>query len=129
MKKILITDDARLMRNIIRDSIAAAFADYEILEAGNGEEAVQTYMEHHPDLVTMDVTMDIMNGIDAAKTILSRDPCAKIIMVTAMGQEKMLEECISAGVLDYIVKPFTGARIAAAVYKALQHEIGAPVNA
>ncbi|MDM7925276.1 MAG: response regulator [bacterium] len=119
MGKILIVDDAKLMRNIIRNTVLEG-EHHEIVEAQNGEEAVSLYKEHRPDLVTMDITMEQCNGLEAAKRILEFDPHARIIMVTAVGQEKILAECVRAGVSDYIMKPFTKERIASSVSKVLQ---------
>ena len=92
-KKILVVDDTRLMRNIIKDSINQS-GEYHIFEAENGCDAVNMYKEIKPDLVTMDITMEEMNGVDAAKTILSDDPKARIIMITSLGQNKILYDCI-----------------------------------
>ena len=114
--KVLIVDDAKLMRSMIRNALKDV-PDIVLLEASNGEEAVQLYYSTKPDVVTMDITMDLKNGVEAAKDILKSDPGAKIIMVTALGQEEMLKDCISAGVQDFIVKPFSAERIKAAVSK------------
>jgi two-component system chemotaxis response regulator CheY len=119
MGKILIVDDARLMRNIIKNNLPDN-GPLEIIEAQNGEEAVAMYKDHSPDLVTMDITMENINGLDAAKEILAYDQDAKIIMVTAIGQEKILMECVNIGVSDYIVKPFSKERISSSISKALQ---------
>ncbi len=119
MSKILIVDDAKLMRNVIKNTLLE-HEPYEILEAQNGKEAVALYKEHRPDLVTMDITMEYQNGFEAAKEILDFDRTARIIMVTAVGQEKMLTACIGVGVTDYIVKPFAKERILSSVTKALQ---------
>jgi two-component system chemotaxis response regulator CheY len=116
--KILIVDDAKLMRGMIKNALSKV-PDLMILEASNGEDGVQLFHATQPDLVTMDITMDLKNGVDAAKEILKSDPKAKIIMVTALGQENLLKECIAAGVQDFIVKPFSVERIQAAVSKAL----------
>lgn len=118
MGKILIVDDARLMRNIIRTALLEN-GDYKILEAVNGKDAVELYKSEQPDIVTMDITMEEKNGVDAAKEILAFDPNAKIIMVTSLGQEKLLQECVEAGISDYIVKPFTKERITSSVVNSL----------
>ncbi len=120
--KILIVDDAKLMRGIIKNALKE-IPNLVILEAGNGEDAIQLFNATKPDLITMDITMDLKNGVDAAKEILKTDPTAKIIMVTALGQENLLKECISAGVQDFIVKPFSAERIQAAVSKVLNIKI------
>lgn len=115
---ILIVDDARVMRNIIKNTIAET-NKYNLFEAKNGQEAIELYKENSPDLVTMDITMDIKNGVEAAEEILKIDPDARIIMVTALGQEKLLSKCIDMGIKDYIMKPFTKDRILSAITKAL----------
>ncbi len=119
MRKILIVDDAKMMRNIIKSTLLENDA-HEILEAQNGKEAVALYKRHRPDLVTMDITMENQNGFEAAVEILDFDRTARIVMVTAVGQEKMLKACIKAGVRDYLIKPFTKERIISSVSKALQ---------
>jgi two-component system chemotaxis response regulator CheY len=116
--KILIVDDAKLMRGIIKK----AFEDVPgltILEAENGDAGVRLYEATKPDLVTMDITMDYKNGVEAAREILRMNPSARIIMVTALGQEGLLKECVALGVADFIVKPFTKDRILTAAGKAL----------
>ncbi len=118
METVMIVDDAKLMRNIIKQ-ILAENGNYQFLEAATGEEAVELYKREKPDLVTMDITMEEKNGVDAAKEILNFDKNAKIVMVTSLGQEKLLRECVQIGVSDYIVKPFSKNRIAMSVGHAL----------
>ena len=117
---ILVVDDARVMRNIIMKTLEEADS-YDLMEATDGEEAVELYKNHSPDLVTMDITMDNKNGVDAAREILKYDFNARIIMITALGQEKLLSECIEMGIKDYILKPFTRDRILSAVAKVLEN--------
>jgi two-component system chemotaxis response regulator CheY len=119
MRKILIVDDARLMRNIIR-GILAEEMDCTFLEAGDGLEAVRLYKQHAPDVVTMDVNMERQSGLLAAKAILKHDSRADIVVVTAIGHEKLLKECLDAGVRDFITKPFTKERIKAVVLRPLK---------
>jgi two-component system chemotaxis response regulator CheY len=116
--KILIVDDAKLMRGMIKNAIKD-FPDIMMLEASNGDEAIELFKATKPDVVTMDITMEYKNGVDAAREILKIDPSAKIIMVTALGQESLLKECIELGVKDFIVKPFTPERILSAINKVL----------
>ncbi|MDD5067001.1 MAG: response regulator [bacterium] len=118
MYKVLIVDDAKLMRSMVKGALET-HGNYTVLEAENGDAAIELYKVTKPDLVTMDITMDIKNGVDAAKEILKFDPDARIIMITALGQETFLKECIGAGVKDFIVKPFTTERIVSAVSKIL----------
>lgn len=117
-KRILVVDDANFMRMIVKDTLTPH--GFEICgEATNGNEAVQQYSNLKPDLVTMDITMREKDGVEAAREILSQDPNARIVMVTALGQEKMLLDCMSIGVRDFVVKPFEPKRIISAVEKAL----------
>ncbi len=117
-KRILIVDDANFMRMIVKDTLIPH--GFEICgEAVNGHEAVVKYDELKPDLVTMDITMKEKDGLEAARDILAKDPNARIVMVTALGQEKMLMDSLSLGVKDFVVKPFEPERIVTAVQKAL----------
>jgi two-component system chemotaxis response regulator CheY len=75
-------------------------------EAGNGNEAIKKYVELKPDIVTMDITMPEMSGLDALKNIMKLDSKAKVIMVSAMGQEVMVREAIMSGAKSFIIKPF-----------------------
>lgn len=119
MKKVLIVDDAKLMRNIIKN-ILLDKQEYIIFEAENGHDAVECYKNNHPDVVTMDITMELKNGLDAAKDILTFDPRAKIIMVTSLGQEKLVNKCIQAGIKDFITKPFSKERVHMAISRVLE---------
>ena len=115
MKRGLIVDDAAFMRlnlkNILKDN-------YEIAgEAENGQEAVEMYQELKPDFVTMDITMPIMDGLEAIKAIKDFDPEANIIVCSAMGQQKMIIKAIEAGAKDFIVKPFKEQRVLEAIEK------------
>ena len=104
-KKILITDDALFMRVTLKNMLTAN--GYEVVgEAVNGQDAVEKYAACRPDLVLMDITMPIMDGIAATRAIKAGDPAAKVIMCTAMGQKNMVVEAIQAGAKDFIVKPF-----------------------
>ena len=116
--KILVVDDSLLLRNIIKNELS--FEGYEVVaEAKDGEEAISKYNTTKPDLVTMDITMDGMNGLDAAEHILKQDPKAKIIMVSALGEDEVMSKAVRLGVKDFIVKPFTPERLINAVKKAL----------
>ncbi|WP_078546941.1 response regulator [Litchfieldia alkalitelluris] len=118
MPKILIVDDAKFMR--VKLSNILKGANYEVVaEAENGREAVQLYHKYKPDLVTMDITMPEMNGITALREIIGEDPNAKIIMCSAMGQQKMIVESIEFGAKDFILKPFDDNRILEAIKRVL----------
>ncbi len=117
-KKILIVDDATFIRTLVKDILVPK--GFEIAgEAVNGNEAMIKYEELSPDLVTMDITMKEKDGLEAARDILQKHPDARIIMVTALGNEKMLVDSIKLGVKDFVVKPFDSERILSAVEKAL----------
>ena len=117
-KTILIVDDAAFIRLMVKNVLIPE--GFTIVgEASNGSEAVALYEKLKPDLVTMDITMNEKDGIEAAKEILSKDPKARIIMVTALGQRKMLIDSFKLGVKDFVVKPFQPERLLTAVKKAL----------
>ncbi|MBP3039474.1 response regulator [Bacillaceae bacterium Marseille-Q3522] len=116
--KILIVDDAAFMRMMIKDILSKN--GYEIVgEASDGQQAIEKYKEHQPDLVTMDITMPEMDGITALKEIKKMNPNAKIIMCSAMGQQAMVIDAIQAGAKDFIVKPFQADRVLEAIAKTL----------
>lgn len=118
MAKVLIVDDAKFMRNLVKDALVSA--GHAIAgEAENGNQAVDMYKKLKPDLVTMDITMREKDGIEAAEEIIKIDSNAKIIMVTALGQEYLLTKAIKLGVKDFVVKPFQPERLQKAVEKAL----------
>ena len=108
--KILVVDDAAFMRMMIKDTLKKN--GYEnLIEAADGELAVQLYKAEKPDLVIMDITMPNKNGLEALKEIKEIDPGAKIVMCSAMGQESMVVEAIRNGAKDFIVKPFKADRV------------------
>ncbi len=118
-KRILIVDDAAFMRMLLKDIVTKA--GYEVAgEASNGKEAIEKYKELNPDVVTMDITMPEMSGIDAAKEIIKIDPAARIVMCSAMGQQMMVVEAIQAGAKDFIVKPFQQGRVVEALSKVVK---------
>ena len=103
--RILIADDASFMRQMIREILEPE--GFEVVaEAADGVEAVELYEAVKPELVTMDIVMPKRSGIDAVRDILERDPKAKVVMCSALGQETLVEESLAAGALDFIVKPF-----------------------
>ncbi|MBU8877940.1 response regulator [Bacillus sp. FJAT-29790] len=118
MARILIVDDAKFMRLTLSNILKKA--EHEIVGEGeNGREAVRLYAELNPELVTMDITMPEMSGIEAVKEIKKEYPGAKIIICSAMGQQKMVVEAIEAGAKDFIVKPFDEGRVLEAVNRVL----------
>lgn len=110
MASILVCDDALFMRKVLSNFIKD-LGHQVVGQAANGDEAVELYSLLRPDLVTMDITMPGLDGLGAVKQIMQRDPSAKIIMVSAMGQQAMVVDAIRSGAKDFIVKPYSPERI------------------
>jgi two-component system chemotaxis response regulator CheY len=110
MGRLLIVDDALIMRKVIRD-VAESVGWEVVAEARNGREAVEHYKALRPDLVTMDLVMPLLGGLEALREIRAHDPEARVLIVTALDQKQMLMETIASGALDFIVKPFDRARL------------------
>ena len=108
--KVMIVDDSMLMRKILKKTFLT-YSDFLVIEAGNGYDALSAYEVTRPSIVTMDITMDGKDGITTASEILENDPEARIIMVTALGQQEVLNRCFSIGIYDFIVKPFREERV------------------
>lgn len=122
MADILIVDDSKFMRKTISDILTEE--GHEIVgEAENAKEATELYSILKPDLVTLDIIMPEVEGVDtisALKGIIKADPKARVVMVSAMGQEEVVEECIQAGARDFIIKPFQPAYVAGVVNDVLK---------
>jgi two-component system chemotaxis response regulator CheY len=104
-KTLLIADDAAIMREIIKDT-ARANGWTVVAEACNGQQAVDYYAEHKPDVVTMDLVMPEYDGLHGVRGILKADPKARVLVVSAIDQKDVLKEAFRAGATDFIVKPF-----------------------
>lgn len=116
MAKVLIVDDAAFMRISIKNMLTKN--GYEVVgEAENGLIGVEKFKELTPDIVTMDITMPEMSGLDALKAIMKISSQAKVIMVSAMGQEAMVRDAIISGAKGFIVKPFKEDGIISAIRK------------
>ena len=117
--KVLIVDDAIFMRTMIRDILEKN--GFEIVgEASSGKEAIEKYQRLKPDLVTMDIVMPEMGGIEAVKSIMKIDPNAKILMCSAMGQKALVIEAIQAGAKDFVVKPFQPSAVIEAITRIME---------
>lgn len=117
-KRIMIVDDAAFMRMMLKNILTKG--GYEVCEeAQDGIQAVEKFVECNPDLTIMDITMPNMDGIEALKKIKGVSAGAKIIMCSAMGQEAMVVEAIKSGAMDFIVKPFQGDRLLAAIARVM----------
>ncbi|OGS24929.1 MAG: hypothetical protein A2297_04075 [Elusimicrobia bacterium RIFOXYB2_FULL_48_7] len=118
MAKIMVVDDSRFMRLTLKNMLENN-GHQVVGEAENEAEAVVKYTALKPDIVTMDIIMPVESGITAVKKIIALDPAAKIIMVSAMGQEKILEDAKQAGAKGFVVKPVKQAELAEAIKKIL----------
>ena len=105
MNKVLIIDDAAFMRITLKSLLERN--GFEVIgEAANGLQGVEKFAEIHPDIVTMDITMPEMYGIQALIEIKKIDPTATVIMISALGQESMVKEAVISGAAGFLVKPF-----------------------
>lgn len=119
--RVLVADDARFMRQLIREIIEPE--DFEVVgEAADGRAVVEEFQRLRPDVVTMDIVMPKRSGIDAVKEILALDPTAKVVMVSALGQEALVMEALQAGAADYVVKPFKPDAVIATLRKVSEKE-------
>lgn len=118
MTKVLVVDDAEFLRVRITKMLVAE--GYEVNEAENGARALEVYQQIKPDVVLMDITMPEMDGLTALKSIKGIDPGARIIMLTALGQESVVMEAVKAGAKDFVVKPYDSDRVLQAIAKALK---------
>ena len=117
-KRILITDDPAFMRLLLQKILTEN--GYEVVgEADNGKEAVRLFERHRPDLVTMDITMPILNGVEALKRIRAIDPDARVLMVSAMGQKNMVMQALREGAQGFLIKPFEKEKVLQAVAEVL----------
>ncbi len=112
MNRLLIVDDALIMRMKIKEIANAAGWDV-VAEAKNGQQAVELYQQHQPDLVTLDMVMPELDGLAALRAIRQLDPQAQVVMVSAVDQKDRLNDCITSGAVDFIVKPFDPDRLKA----------------
>ncbi len=105
MANILIVDDSRTSRKILKGILEGE--GYEVVgEATNGQEGYDRYVELKPDVVTMDITMPVLDGIEALKKIKGEYPDAKVVMVTAAGQKTKMVEAVQNGASEFVSKPF-----------------------
>lgn len=118
MSKILIADDSLFMRRILKDILSE---EYEIIEADTGAEALAKFEKESPDLVFLDIIMPAgeEEGVTVLRSIIEKDPEAQVVMITAIGQEAIIQECKNLGAKDYIVKPFDSEQVAKTAKKCL----------
>ena len=114
MKNVLIVDDSRTSRRFLRDMLERA--GYNIVgEAINGQEGFDQYVKLNPDIVTMDITMPQVDGIESLKLIKKYNPNAKVVMITAAGQKEKMMEAVKFGAIEFITKPFMEENIISAL--------------
>ncbi|MGE5676536.1 MAG: response regulator [Pseudomonadota bacterium] len=110
MAKVLVVDDSSIMRRNL--SAILENAGHTIVgEAANGETGVMEYKLRRPDLVTMDITMPLLDGINAVKQIIEFDPDAQVIMISSLDQKRMVLTALKNGARHYIIKPFTPEKV------------------
>ena len=101
----MIADDSDAIRLVLRDILA--IGDHTIIgEAKDGAEAVELFPQLHPDLLLLDLAMPKKDGLDVVKEIIAQNPSAKIILITASDDQKIIQQCIDSGAISYISKPF-----------------------
>ncbi|MDD3643471.1 MAG: response regulator [Candidatus Krumholzibacteria bacterium] len=116
--RVLVVDDAIFMRKMISDILEGHGMEI-VGEADNGQLAVEKYKELKPDLVTMDIIMPEMNGIDSVRQIIEADSQARIVMCSALGQQALVQDALAAGAKDFLIKPFNPSRVIEVVTKIL----------
>ena len=110
MAKVLVVDDSSIMRRNLATILTKA-GHTIVAEAANGELGAKEYEKHKPDLVTMDITMPVLDGIGAVKRIIAFDPEAQIVMISALDQKFMVLTAIQSGARHYIIKPFSSEKV------------------
>jgi len=118
MAKVLIADDSAFMRKILINTLKK-IGHTDIVEASDGEESVNKFKTDKPDLVLLDIIMEKKDGIEVLKEVKTANKDAKVIMVSAVGQEQMVKEAMSLGANDFIVKPFNSAKVEETIKKVL----------
>jgi len=121
MKKILIADDSLFMRKVLKDILSSNAGEYEIVEAHSGRSSLEQFKKENPDLILLDIIMPESEeeGLNVLRKIMKTNPEAKVVMITAVGQKLVMEECKKLGAKDYIIKPFDEEQVVKTVEKYL----------
>ena len=107
---VLVVDDSKTSRKMLSDVLTRMGLEV-IGEAVNGEEGFLKYKELRPDIVTMDITMPVMNGLESLLLIKHEDENAKVVMITAAGQKNNLMQAVKAGAEEFLTKPLEESEI------------------
>ena len=122
MACILVCDDSILARKQLKDAVVEIIPDVEFMEARNGQEAVDLFLERQPDLAFFDIVMPMKDGVQAVSEICAKYPKAQIIMVSSLGTQQQLKNAIAAGAKDFLQKPFDKAQIKSILEKRFMGE-------
>lgn len=120
---VMIVDDLPVFRHAIREAVER-YGAHVVTEAENGRKALYRYAEYSPDLVFLDITMPVMDGIETLRWLKRFDPAVKVVMCSSVKDSDMIFEAIRLGAMDFVPKPFTEDRIAAAIYHAVGGQEG-----
>lgn len=119
---VIVVDDSPII--VKKLAVLLQTFGYEVVQtASNGKEAVEAYKQYQPDVVTMDITMPEMNGIEATQKIMNEFPDAKILMITSHGQENMVLDALKAGAKGYILKPFQQQKVYETIQKMCKRKV------
>ncbi len=120
LPKLLIVDDDRFVRDLLRDLLAPD--GYAFCEAADGEEAIRMVEAEKPDVVLLDLLMPRVSGMDALRTIRERMPASRVLVITSLDSDALVSQAMAAGAQGFVVKPFHPLEIKQAVRKALLSE-------
>jgi two-component system chemotaxis response regulator CheY len=118
--RVMVVDDALFMRSMLKDILVRAGHEV-VAEAENGDLVLNLYLEHKPDLVTMDIVMPRKSGVEALQEIMASHPEACVVMVSALGQDSLVLEAVEAGARDFIVKPFKEDKVLETIRRVTGH--------
>lgn len=119
MRTVLIVDDAAIMRLRLREILEAQYL--VVGEAEDGDQAIKAYDQELPDFVTLDISMPKTNGIEALRILMEREPKPRVMIVSAVGQQKLVLNALKIGAKDFVIKPFEKERVLEAVVRVLKN--------
>ncbi len=119
MARILIVDDSLMSRKTLKQIFSEDGRHQIIGEAMDGQQGYEQFMKLRPDIVTMDITMPKMDGIQSLQKIVQHSPKANVVMISALGQASKIMEALNAGAKNYVTKPFEPKKVLCAVDEVL----------